>query len=89
MDNVGQPVTATDADKDAPTYALSGADKRPCSGSGPNGQIEVAADAKLDYETKKVAHSVTVTANDGYGGSNSAASISGDHLRHRLGRSSG
>ena len=82
-DNVGGPVAATDADDDTPVYTLSGADAAMfrVRQDNPNttdvnegGQIEVGANAKLDYEKKKV-HTVTLTADDGYGGSNSTASI--------------
>ena len=50
-DNVGEPVTATDADGDTPTYTLGGADKDMFR-IRTNGQIEVGAKAMLDYETK-------------------------------------
>ena len=72
-DNVGEPVTATDADGDTPVYTLGGTDKDMFR-IRTNGQIEVGAKAMLDYE-KKNRYSVTVMADDGYGGSNSTASI--------------
>ncbi len=72
-DNVGEPVTATDADDDTPTYTLGGADKDMFRIRN-NGQIEVGDKAKLDYEKKKHLR-VTVIADDGYGASNSTASI--------------
>ena len=62
--NVGDAVTATDADGDALTYSLSGSSAFTIdSGSG---QIAVASGATLDYETTS-SYSVTVTANDGKG----------------------
>ena len=70
---MGEPVTATDADDDMPTYTLGGTDKDMFR-IRTNGQIEVGDKAKLDYE-KKNRYSVTVMADDGYGGSNSTASI--------------
>ena len=72
-DNVGGVVEATDADGDMPTYTLSGADAAMFRVRF-DGQIEVSATAKLDYERKKV-HTIRVTADDGYGGSNSTATI--------------
>ena len=72
-DNVGGPIEATDADGDTPTYTLSGTGADMFRVRA-NGQIEVSATAKLDYETKKV-HTIKVTADDGYGGSNSTATI--------------
>ena len=71
---MGEPVTATDADGDTPTYTLGGADKDMFR-IRTNGQIEVGDKAMLDYENQKNRYSVTVMADDGYGGSNSTASI--------------
>ena len=59
---VGGPVTATDADGDTLTYALSGADDMYYSIDG-MGQIMVGANTMLDYETK-MSYMVTVTAMD-------------------------
>ena len=66
-DNVGGALTATEPDpnEDPLIYTLSGAD----AGSfrvRDNGQIEVAAGAKLDYETKDT-YMVTLTAEDSFG----------------------
>ena len=72
-DNVGKPVTATDADDDTPTYTLGGSNADMFRVRA-NGQIEVGAKAMLDYE-KKRRYMVTVMADDGYGASNSKASI--------------
>ena len=72
-DNVGAAVTATDtkADGSAETlsYSLSGADAAKFRVRD-NGQIEVAAGTKLDYETKDT-YMVTVTARDPLGESSS------------------
>ena len=62
-----------DADDDTPTYTLGGSDKDMFRLRA-NGQIEVGAEAMLDYEKKK-RYMVTVMADDGYGASNSKASI--------------
>ena len=73
-DNVGgHPVMATDDDGDTPVYTLDGADKDMFRVRA-NGQIEVSDKAMLDYEAKKI-HTVTLMANDGYGGPNSTATI--------------
>ena len=72
-DNVGGPIEATDADDDTPTYALSGADAAMFRVRS-NGQIEVSDEAMLNYESKNT-YMVTLTADDGYGGSNNTATI--------------
>ncbi|MYD94712.1 MAG: hypothetical protein F4Y02_13705 [Chloroflexi bacterium] len=59
---VGAPVTATDSDDDALTYALSGATEFVIDAA--SGQIRVAAGAALDYETT-TAYTVTVSVTDG------------------------
>ena len=61
--NVGEPVTATDPDGDALTYALSGADAMYFTIDN-MGQIKVGASAMLDYESMKKTYMVTVTATD-------------------------
>ena len=68
-DNVGRPVTANDPDPnvDALTYTLGGTDKDSFTVKD-NGQIEVGAGTKLDYETKQT-YMVTVMAEDSYGDS--------------------
>ena len=71
MDNIGSPVEATDANGDMVTYTLSGADAS-LFRIRSDGQLEVKG--KLDHETDR-SHTVTVTANDGSGGSNATASI--------------
>ena len=73
-DNVGGlPVVAMDADGQALTYTLGGADKEMFRVRA-NGQIEVSDEAELDYETSR-SHTVTLTADDGTGESNATASI--------------
>ena len=59
--NVGAPVTASDPDGDALTYALT---SNEFAINASTGQITVQAGASLDYETKSV-YSVTVQASDG------------------------
>ena len=58
--NVGAPVTATDADGDSLTYALSGSDAFAIGAD--TGQITVVA--ALNYETKS-SYALTVTVSDG------------------------
>ncbi|MCY4601784.1 MAG: cadherin domain-containing protein, partial [Acidobacteria bacterium] len=60
--SVGDPIVATDADSDALTYALSGADAGSFELDAASGQIRVK-DA-LDYETKS-GYAVTVSVHDG------------------------
>ena len=69
-DNVGGPLTATDPDPNADPliYTLSGDDAGSFRVRQDNGQIEVAAGAKLDYETKDT-YMVTLTAEDSFGAS--------------------
>ena len=71
-DNVGRPITATDANGDDPTYTLGGADASLFRIRSDNGQLEVKG--KLDHDTDS-SHTVTVTANDGSGTSNATAMI--------------
>ena len=59
---VGAPVTATDSDGDALTYALSGSSAFVIDAA--SGQIRVAAGAVLDYETTS-SYTVTVSVTDG------------------------
>ena len=60
--NIGSPVTATDADGDTLTYTLEGTDAASFDIVGTSGQIQTRA--ALDYETKS-SYSVTVKASDG------------------------
>ena len=70
MAAVGDPVVATDADEDELTYALSG-DGAAAFEIWPSGQITVAEGATLDYESDTTSYSVTVTATDPSGASDS------------------
>ena len=60
--SVGTPVEATDADGDALTWSISGADEFTIDAS--TGQIMVASGAALDYEAK-TSYGVTVGVSDG------------------------
>ena len=65
--NVGDPVTATDADDDVLTYSLSGGADKDAFGIVPeSGQITVGADTELDYETR-TSYMVEVKAEDPFG----------------------
>ena len=65
--NVGGPVTATDGDNDRLIYTLGGTDAADFQILGTTGQIQTKAGVTYDYEDKS-SYSVTVTANDGNGG---------------------
>ena len=62
-ENVGDPVTATDPDRDALTYTLGGADGAAFEIDDASGQIKVATGTTLDHETKS-SYSVTVSVRD-------------------------
>ena len=64
--NIGQPTTASDADCDTLTYALSGTDAASFALDAATGQLRTLA--ALDYETR-AAYSVTIEVSDGNGGS--------------------
>ena len=69
--NVGAPVTATETDVgDSVTYALSGTNAGSFDVASATGQITVGSGTDLDYETKDQ-YSVTVTARDTHGGTDS------------------
>ena len=73
-DNVGGlPVAATDDDNDTLAYTLGGRDKDMFRVRA-NGQLEVSDKANLDFETK-TSHTVTVIADDNFGGANSISTI--------------
>ncbi len=59
--NIGDAVSATDADEDTLTYTLSGTDETSFDINSTNGQLRTKA--ALDYEDKS-SYSVTVTASD-------------------------
>ena len=67
-EGIGAPVAATDADNDALTHALSGTDAASFDIISATGQLQTKA--ALDYETK-ITYSVTVTASDSGGLSDS------------------
>ena len=71
MAPVGDPIVATDANEaeETLTYAISGDDAASFE-IWPSGQITVAPDAAIDYETK-TSYTVTVTATDAAGASDS------------------
>ena len=71
--NVGDAVEATDANGsgDILTYTLGGPDKDAFDIGQATGQITVAEDTKLDYESNKKTYMVTVTATDPSGATGS------------------
>ncbi len=64
--DIGNAVSATDADNDALTYSLGGTDASSFSIDSTTGQLRTSA--VLDYETKS-SYSVTITVSDGNEGS--------------------
>ena len=62
MAAVGDPIVATDVNEEELAYTLTGDDAASFA-IWPSGQITVAPDAAIDYETK-TSYSVTVTATD-------------------------
>ena len=66
--DIGEPVSATDADDDTLTYSLGGTDAAAFSLDSTTGQLRT--EASLDYETKTT-YTVTITTSDGNGGSDS------------------
>ncbi len=66
--DIGAAVSATDADNDTLTYALTGTDKGLFSIDSTTGQLRT--DVSLDYETKS-SYSVTITVSDGNDGTDS------------------
>ena len=67
--NIGAPVTATDADPgDTLTYTLGGTDAAAFGIVSASGQLQTSA--ALDYETK-ASYAVTVSVSDGNGGADS------------------
>ncbi len=71
--SIGEAVSATDTDGDTLTYTLGGTDAASFSIVSTSGQLQTSA--ALDYETKN-SYSVTVSASDGNGESDSI-------LRHK------
>ena len=66
--NIGNPVSATDADNDTLTYMLGGTDADAFTIVSTTGQLQT--DAALDYETKSV-YTVIVSVSDPHGGTDS------------------
>ena len=64
---VGAPVAAMDAEGDALTYALGGADAALFTIEPDTGQIRVGAGTMLDYEADRNVYEVTVIATDSSG----------------------
>ena len=64
--NIGSPIDATDAEGDALFYSLSDTDANAFSLDSSFGQLQTKA--SLDYEAQSI-YSVTITADDGNGGS--------------------
>ena len=69
---IGTPVTAVDPDGDALTYGLSGNDAASFTMDADTGQLLTKEGVTYDYETKPT-YSLTVTAEDGNGGSAAVA----------------
>ena len=69
-ENIGDPVRATDDEGDALTYSMSGADAASLTIGRTSGQIRTKA--ALDYETEPNTYTVTVTAADPAGLSDTA-----------------
>ncbi len=67
-ENVGEPLTATDADEDTLTYTLSGDDADSFEIDAATGQLLTKAGVSYDYETQAT-YAVAVTAEDPDGAS--------------------
>ena len=74
---MGNALTATDPDPNMEPliYTLSGADAGSFRVRQDNGQIEVGAGTKLDYEAAKNVYMVTLTAEDSFGASPPASMV--------------
>ncbi len=71
--NVGAPVpAATDSDGDSPTYTMEGADEASFDFDPATRQIATKAGVDYDFEAKAM-YSVTITADDGKGGTDTVA----------------
>ena len=73
-ENIGTPVTATDADGDPLFYTLAGVDAASFDIESESGQLKTKADVSYDYETK-ASYSVTVRAMDPLNASGAIAVI--------------
>ena len=69
--NVGSPVTATDAEGDTLTYTLGGTDASSFEIVSISGQIQTKSGVTYDHEAES-SYTVTVTASDGKGGTDDA-----------------
>ena len=69
--NVGSPVRATDAENDPLLYALSGSSDFAIDRT--SAQITVADGVALDFDAGQRRYSLTVTADDGFGGTDTAS----------------
>ena len=69
--NVGDAVTASDADGDAVIYSLSGDDAAFFAIDAATGQLTVGAGVVLNYESDTIVYGLMVTADDGYSGETS------------------
>ena len=67
--NVGAAILATDDEGDEPVYTLSGASEFEIGRT--TGQIRVTDGATFDYEDGQRSYALTVTADDGFGGTDS------------------
>ena len=72
--NVGLPITATDADGDSLTYAFSGPDMDRFTFTPSTAQLRTKSGQTYDYETHEQ-FVVRVTADDGNGGTKSATVV--------------
>ena len=70
--NVGDPVTATDADNDTLTYSLEGTDADSFDIDASTGQIRTRSGITYDHESQP-SYAVTVRADDGRGGTGAIA----------------
>ena len=68
--NIGLPLTATDADSDTLTYTLSGTDAGSFNIAQSTGQLSTKSGVTYDFETKST-YSVTVEVSDGRATNNS------------------
>ncbi len=69
--NVGSPILATDEEGDEPVYRLSGSSDFVIGRT--TGQIRVPAGADFDYDQGQRSYTLTVTADDGFGGTDTVA----------------
>ncbi len=68
--NIGDPITATDADEDTLTYSISGTDAGHFDIVSETGQLQTKG--ALDYDTKTLYNNIKVKVSDGRGGTDTA-----------------